>query len=145
MPDERIRQEGKLLRRSSCQLLFFFRKLIYLFTAFIASSYQFPKNVKIVDDLVSARNQLAHLMNYPSASDMKTSVANNRCLRDPQQVYEFLNDVSRNNRQKVFEELELLKEEKSRLTGEKNPQIHSWDKDFYIRQIKTKDESIFHF
>jgi thimet oligopeptidase len=97
------------------------------------------KNLKILDQMVKKRDELAKLMGYPTyaAYALVPKMANN-----PTTVWNFLNDLISRSKDKAKSEVELLQKQKRYETGDNQATLEAWDISFYKNQIVKKDYNI---
>ncbi|KAL9648737.1 hypothetical protein ABK040_003674 [Willaertia magna] len=86
------------------------------------------KNLQILDDLLTARDNYAKELSYPSYAHW---YLNDQCAGNPETVKQFLTNLSKEIKPKVEQELDILRELK------KDSTINEWDS-FYYRRIAMK-------
>jgi thimet oligopeptidase len=91
------------------------------------------KNLEILDQLVSKRHELALLMDYDTYAGYTTS---RKMSKNPEAVWNFLNDLISRSAEKAMADLETLKlyrNEVSRVSS--NAPVTSWDRAYFRNQL----------
>ncbi|HNP34075.1 MAG TPA: M3 family metallopeptidase [Flavobacterium sp.] len=97
------------------------------------------KNVKILDQMVKKRDELAKLMGYKSyaAYALVPKMAAN-----PTNVWNFLNDLISRSQEKAKADVAMLQNEKRAETGVDYDVLEPWDIAFYKNQIIKKQYNV---
>lgn len=97
------------------------------------------KNIAILDSMVKKRDELAKLMGYPTyaAYALVPKMASN-----PQNVWNFINDLVSRSSEKAKSDVNLLQNEKRYETGNDYAFLQPWDILFYKNQIIKKQFNI---
>ena len=91
-----------------------------------------PDNIKILDQIISLRNQYAQILSYSSFAAYTIEEA---MARTPGAVWEFLQDLKNKIQQKADWDTAQLLELKNHFTGIDDTVIYDWEKYFYENQI----------
>ncbi|MDX2431087.1 MAG: M3 family metallopeptidase [Bacteroides sp.] len=91
------------------------------------------KNLAILDQLVSKRYEMALLMDYDSYAAYTTS---RKMSKNPDAVWNFLNDLISRATEKAEADLETLKDFRNEFTGVKSASsVNAWDRAYYRNQL----------
>lgn len=108
------------------------RKTFY----FAYNNRQAQNNVPIIHEAIGVRDELAHLMGYPTWA---AYVLADRMALRPDRVTSFLSDLDQKLLPKAREELATLATLKAKDTGNANATIDAWDVTYYDNMLnKTK-------
>ncbi len=101
-----------------------------------------PENLAVLNRIVVLRKQLAQLMGYASFADWELR---SHMAGSADQVNGFLGEIKRRVDQLERQELDVLKQEKARITGIPTVQLGHWDvsyyKDHYIASHYNVDQA----
>ncbi|PWN33584.1 zincin [Meira miltonrushii] len=96
-----------------------------------------PSQLKVLENLIDRRAELADLTGYESFSSMTLA---DKMARKPENVDRFLNSLTDHHKQLAFKDLEKLSELKQAEEG--TSQLYEWDRDYYaekfIRNLNLK-------
>ncbi len=97
------------------------------------------KNLAILDEMVKKRDELAKLMGYPTyaAYALEPKMAKN-----PQNVWNFLNDLISRSKDKAKNDVVQLEAEKRTELNDPKAKLQAWDIAFYKNQIIKKQYQI---
>eukprot|EP00898_Chlorokybus_atmophyticus_P006739 jgi/Chlat1/7066/Chrsp57S06726 len=105
------------------------RQQVYL------AGYGSPKdNLRVLDELIAARDELACMLDSASYSHYMISPL---LAKDPNTVVTFLDTLSTELRPRINYELASLRAHKERSEPQKSPTIMPWDRSFYVGQAKA--------
>ncbi len=91
------------------------------------------KNLDILEQLVRKRHQLALLMDYESYAAYTTS---RKMSKNPEAVWDFLNDLISRSAEKAMADLETLKDFRNQYTGiSSSAPVNPWDRAYYRNQL----------
>ncbi len=93
------------------------------------------ENGRLLDEIVSVRDQIAALLSYPSWADYQIEP---RMAKTEARATAFLEDLRRGLDPKFQAELVEFRRMKARDTGDANAQILSWDWRYYENQLKKE-------
>ncbi len=100
----------------------------------------YEKNLEILDLLVEKRDELAGLMNYETYAAYTTSM---KMSKNPEAVWNFLNDLVARAKEKAILDHERLKEERNSLTGtNSNAPVEPWNVSYLRNQILLSEYNV---
>jgi len=99
------------------------------------------KNIDILNQMVAKRHELAGLMGYDSyaAYNLEPKMAAN-----PENVWDFLEDLVAKSRDKAQEDLQQLSEMKKNDPAATDKEFHAWDIAYYTNQILKNEYNVDH-
>ena len=109
------------------------RKEVYM-----ANRTASKEQIHRLEVMVAKRAELAKLTGYESFGHLSLG---DKMAKSPESVGEFLKAISHGNRGKVEKEVEELLKFKATRTGEAQPQMLPWDKEFYMAQLRAAQRS----
>lgn len=93
------------------------------------SNRGWEKNLDILEQLVRKRHELALLMDYESYAAYTTS---RKMSKNPEAVWNFLNDLISRSAEKAMADLETLKDFRNQYTGSSSAApVNPWDRAYY--------------
>lgn len=97
------------------------------------SNRGWEKNLDILEQMVRKRHELALLMDYDTYAGYTTS---RKMAKNPEAVWDFLNDLISRSSEKAMVDLESLKSYRNQLTGQMNSaSVNAWDRSYYRNQL----------
>ncbi len=104
----------------------------------------YPANEKELASIIDLRDQLAHLLGFPSYADLDTQ---NEMAKTPGTVTAFIDQVAPKAAVKVAEEMELLKKDLPEgVNLDKDGKFYPWDytyvKNYYKKKYLAVDEAL---
>lgn len=98
------------------------------------------KNLDILEQMVRKRHELALLMGYDSYAAYTTS---RKMSKNPDAVWNFLNDLIARSSEKALADLETLKVFRNQFTGtNSNAPVSAWDRSYYRNQLLISEYSV---
>jgi thimet oligopeptidase len=100
------------------------------------------ENLKILDELVRKRHELALLMGFRSYASYTTTM---KMAKNPETVWRFIEDLVDRTREKAFMDQELLKQYRNRVTGTASrAPVNPWDVRYYRNQLLISEHHVDH-
>ncbi|OUR93271.1 hypothetical protein A9Q87_04795 [Flavobacteriales bacterium 34_180_T64] len=92
------------------------------------------KNLDILNDLVSKRDQLGKLMGYDSYAGYNLKL---KMVKTPERVWEFIDGLVAESKEKALQDIEVLKaiRNKEMNTPDSDDSLNPWDVGYYKNQI----------
>jgi peptidyl-dipeptidase Dcp len=90
-------------------------------------------NAQIINDIVRARTQRAHLLGFDSFADFQLD---DKMAKTPDRVYEFLEAIWTPALEKATEERDEMLAAKRAETGDPEAELYSWDWWYYAEKIR---------
>ncbi len=90
------------------------------------------KNIVILDEMVKKRDELAKIMGFPTYAAF---ALNNRMAKNPETVWNFINDLIKRSAEKAKNDIEQLQQEKKTELSSNEALLQPWDVAFYKNQI----------
>lgn len=97
------------------------------------------KNIAILDAMVKKRDELAKLMGYKTFAEYSLVP---KMAKNPQNVWNFLNDLVGRSKDKAKNDVATLENEKKKELSNPNAKLESWDIAYYKNQIVKRDYQI---
>ncbi|RYP27443.1 hypothetical protein DL767_007687 [Monosporascus sp. MG133] len=111
------------------------RKAIYYATRTASS-----RSIRVLEALLRSRAELAELSGFDSYGRM--ALKDKMMAKSPESVHEFLLALSKHNSALVEQDVaELLKAKGEKLGQSTAPELHPWDKDYYMESIRSSMRS----
>ncbi|RYP06189.1 hypothetical protein DL764_003281 [Monosporascus ibericus] len=111
------------------------RKAIYYATRTASG-----RSIRVLEALLRLRAELAELSGFDSYGRM--ALKDKMMAKSPESVHEFLLALSKHNTALVEQDVaELLKAKGEELGQSIAPELHPWDKDYYMESIRSKMRS----
>jgi len=91
------------------------------------------KNLDVLEQLVKKRYELGQLMGYNSFAEYNLV---NKMAKNPENVWEFVNGLVAESKEKAINDIEVLKAQRAKAFGiDESLPINSWDLSFYKNEI----------
>lgn len=91
------------------------------------------KNLDVLEQLVKKRYELGQLMGYNSFAEYNLV---NKMAKNPETVWEFVNGLVAESKEKAINDIEVLKAQRAKAFGiDESLPINSWDLSFYKNEI----------
>ncbi|RYO81371.1 hypothetical protein DL762_007150 [Monosporascus cannonballus] len=98
------------------------------------------RSIRILEALLRLRAELAELSGFDSYGRM--ALKDKMMAKSPESVHEFLLALSKHNSALVEQDVaELLKAKEEKLGQSSAPELHPWDKDYYMESIRSSMRS----
>lgn len=98
-----------------------------------------PRNVTILKEMFALRAENARLLGYATFADLQTEL---RMAKSAKRVWTFIRDLERRTKKQAARDLEMLKTEKRRRTGNPKATIVSHDIGYLFKQIRKEKFNI---
>ncbi|KAF9426947.1 Mitochondrial intermediate peptidase, partial [Podila epigama] len=108
---------------------------------YMATMAEDKAKVAVLDDLLKTRYKLAQLVGLPSYGHM---FLGDKMVKNPENVHTFLQTLAKSQEAAVQNEMQMLQRAKRVFTKDKDAQIEAWDRDFYVRQVSAKTNTMPH-
>ncbi|KAF9188863.1 Mitochondrial intermediate peptidase [Haplosporangium sp. Z 767] len=108
---------------------------------YVASMAEDKSKVAVLDDMLKTRYDLAQLVGLPSYGHMFLS---DKMVKNPENVSAFLDTLRKSQQAEVEGELMMLQKAKRVHTKNKDAQLEAWDRDFYVRLVSSKTNTMPH-
>ncbi|CAK4508829.1 unnamed protein product [Aphanomyces euteiches] len=102
---------------------------------YIAGNTCAAANLKVLDDLIQARHELATSLGFPTYAHLATS---DKMAQTPTQAHDFLRDIASKLMTKATSERELLINAKRQYELFSPRQLESWDVSYYMGMLKAR-------
>ena len=96
-------------------------------------------NIEVLEDILRNRIKLVNLLGYSSYAEYRTE---DRMAKNPNNVWNFENDLKKKLRTKALSDVNEMLKIKSAKTGKKAILIHPWESGYYKNQVKLKKYSL---
>ncbi|MBS1984319.1 MAG: Zn-dependent oligopeptidase [Bdellovibrionales bacterium] len=96
-------------------------------------------NIKVLDEILELRRQIAAVMGYPTWADYKT--ANGRMAKSAKDIWDFLNGLRDKLAERAKQDLVKLQEFKKTMDPNESG-FHQWDLTYYAYQLKKRDYTL---
>jgi len=104
--------------------------------AYMAVNSGSNEQVHVLERLLKARTELAHLTGKSSYAEMTLA---DKMARRPEHVEEFLSTLARHHQPRAQSILDALRKVKQRHLGGSLPEFYAWDREFYAEQYMRHD------
>ncbi|KAG0100687.1 Mitochondrial intermediate peptidase [Podila epicladia] len=108
---------------------------------YVATMAEDKSKVAVLDDLLMTRYQLSQLVGLPSYGHM---FLGDKMVKNPENVKAFLQTLAKSQQVAVQGEMQMLQKAKRVHTKDKDAQIEAWDRDFYVRLVSAKTNTMPH-
>jgi len=108
---------------------------------YMASMAEDKSKVAVLDDLLNTRYQLAQLVGLQSYGHM---FLGDKMVKNPENVQAFLQTLAKSQQDQVAGEMAMLQKAKRIFTKDKDAQLEAWDRDFYVRLVNNKTNTMPH-
>jgi thimet oligopeptidase len=96
-------------------------------------------NIEVLEDILRNRIKLVNLLGYSSYAEYRTE---DRMAKNPNNVWNFENDLKKKLRTKALSDVNEMLKIKSAKTGKRASLIHPWESGYYKNQVKLKNYSL---
>ncbi|KAG0297173.1 Mitochondrial intermediate peptidase [Dissophora globulifera] len=108
---------------------------------YVASMAEDNVKVAVLDDLLKTRYSLAQLVGLPSYGHM---FLGDKMVKSPENVSAFLQTLHKSLEPEVEREVLMLQKAKRIHTKDKDAILQAWDRDFYVRMVSSKTNTMPH-
>ena len=95
-----------------------------------------PKTVRLLENMVGLRAELAQLSGFESYAHM--ALRDRMMAKSPESVRQFLQALAANNGTTVRGEVQELLARKQQATGDAHASLAAWDKDYYMSLVRRE-------
>ncbi|KAG0252520.1 Mitochondrial intermediate peptidase [Mortierella polycephala] len=108
---------------------------------YVESMAEDKSKVAVLDDMLKTRYDLAQLVGLPSYGHM---FLGDKMVKNPENVSAFLDTLRKSQQAEVEGEMMMLQKAKRVHTKNKDAQLKAWDRDFYVRLVSSKTNTMPH-